>query len=122
MACRARASLLKSPPPEGRWDDLKPPTLLFRGQKETEFLKGRIILDKAKRGLVGANNVVTEALALAFFTKIIFRKGVSADAKRPHGQFAVFHFGIEIIGLLLGGGLFYILLGHGVSSPEAVKN
>jgi hypothetical protein len=75
---------------------------LFRSQKKSELLEWGMILDKPVGGLVLADDVGAEALALAFFAIIFLGQGVAALAEGSHDQLAVFHLGYEVVGLFLG--------------------
>jgi hypothetical protein len=74
---------------------------LFRGQKEPELLKRRVVLDKTEGGFVGADNIGAEALSLTFFTKILLIQKVSAFTEGFHNQFAAFHLGGKKISLFV---------------------
>jgi hypothetical protein len=100
--------------------NLKPHTLylepyLFGGHIKLKVFKRRVILDKPEGGFIGADHISTTALALAFFTKVVFGQGVAALAKGFHNQPPIFYLGKKIICLF--GGLFLIMMRHNAYSP-----
>jgi len=70
-----------------------------------------VVLDKPEGRFVMTDNVVAQALTLAFLAIIVFIQGVAAFAKGVHHQLAFFHFGHKII-RLLGRRLAGFMLGH----------
>jgi hypothetical protein len=89
---------------------------LLGGQKKSELLEGGMVLDETEGRLVLADDIGAEALALAFFAKILFVQGIAALAKGFHDQLAFFHFSHEVIGLFLGKNFVFHFIRHGSCS------